>query len=336
MKTYFPRRLVLVACAVLTACTTVQTTGSGTVGVTRTQQMSMLVSASQIEAQAAAFYSDEVRKSRANGVLNTDVALTQRVRNIGARLIPHVAVFNPAAPGWTWEINVKNNNDLNAWCAAGGKIMFYTGIINRLRLTDDEIAAVMGHEMAHALREHSRERASAQMNAQLGLTLLQVATRSQQVNSQAADMAKLLYILPNSRTHETEADRMGIELMARAGYDPRAAISVWHKMSAATGGRSGPEYMSTHPSHSSRISDLTQYEQLVRPLHQVAVRQGGPASIVPVAAAMVPAAPVAAPSPVGATVAPVAVPAAAASGAARPATGGYTPAIPNPSMFRRN
>jgi Zn-dependent protease with chaperone function len=193
------------------------------------------------------------------------------VRAIAQRMIPTTAAFRPDAPAWKWEVNVLQSDQLNAWCMPGGKIAFYSGIITRLNLTDDEIAAIMGHEIAHALREHARERASEQQAAGLvigvGAALLGVGS----IGSDLGQMAyKVAVGMPNSRAHETEADRIGVELAARAGYDPRAAIVLWQKMAKASGGGGSPQFLSTHPSAETRQQDLAVYAERVMPLYQQA------------------------------------------------------------------
>jgi predicted Zn-dependent protease len=241
MNTRVTRAFAL--CALITVfagCQAVKTTQGGVVGVDRTQRMSPLVSEAQLRDGAVQAYQETLAKERKEGHLNADPAMTARVKGIAARIIPTTSAFRPEAPAWAWEVNVIKDEQLNAWCMPGGKIAFYSGIITRLSLSDDEIAAIMGHEIAHALREHGRERASEQMTAQLGLTGIALATGA---GKAAIDMASLAYQvtlgLPNSRLHETEADRMGVELAARAGYNPRAAISLWRKMAQVSSGK-GP------------------------------------------------------------------------------------------------
>ena len=246
------------------------TTKQGTVGVERKQLL--IVSEKEMVAGATQAYAQVITEAKDNRKLNTNVALTQRVRAIAQRLIPQTAVFREDAPSWNWEVNVLESDELNAWCMPGGKIAFYTGIINQLQLTDAEIAAIMGHEMAHALREHGRERASQQVVQQTGLSLLGAATGMGQMGMDLTALAmNVTLTLPNSRTHEVESDRMGVELAARAGYDPYAAISLWQKMDKATEGGKTPELLSTHPSHDSRIADLKKYAKRVEPLYREAL-----------------------------------------------------------------
>jgi len=259
--------VALVSLAV--ACTTVQTTRPGLIGVERKQRMSTLVSAAELEQGAATAYAQVIATAHQKGALNRDKAQLAMLRGIALRIIPEVTAFRPDAVGWDWKVNLIESDELNAWAMPGGKIAFYSGIIDGLALNEDEIAAIMGHEIAHALREHSRERASEQATASLfiglGGALLGVGGNA----SQAAQLAyNTTFGLKHSRSHETEADRIGVELAARAGYDPTAAISVWEKMARATGGKSGPEFLSTHPSNETRIEDLRVYSAKVMPLYR--------------------------------------------------------------------
>ena len=193
-----------------------------------------------------------------------------RVRAVATRLIPQTAVFRPDAPAWKWEVNVISSKEINAWCMPGGKIAFYTGLIETVKLTDDEIAAVMGHEISHALREHGRERASQQLASQ---TVVGVTSSLLGLGQGGADLgavvANVTFNLPYSRLQESEADVMGVELAARAGYDPRAAIGLWQKMSQASQG-APPALLSTHPSNEERIANLKVYSEKVMPLYEKA------------------------------------------------------------------
>lgn len=267
-----PCLTLITVSALLTACVSVQTTQPGAIGIDREQKMSPLVSEADLVQGAASAYAQVLGEARQEGKLNTNAAMTRRVRAVADRLIPTVGVYRKDALQWNWQVNVINSPELNAWAMPGGKIAFYSGIIEKLKLTDAEIAAIMGHEISHALREHSRERMSEQTNKALVLQILGAATGASEQTQALADLVYQTTVgLPNSRLHETESDRMGVELMARAGYDPRAAISVWQKMSALSGGN-GPEFLSTHPSHATRIKDLTNYANQVMPLYQQARR----------------------------------------------------------------
>lgn len=258
----------LLASMTVAACMAVQTTGKGHIGLDRTQRMSPLVSEADLNRSAEAAYAEVLTKSQSASALNVDPAMTKRVRAIASRLIPTVEAFRPDALKWKWEVNVIQSDELNAWCMPGGKIAFYSGIINRLKLTDDEIAAIMGHEIAHALREHARERASEQATAGLLIGIGSAAIGAGQAGQELSHMAyQATFGLRHSRLHETEADRIGVELAARAGYDPRAAITLWQKMAQVSGGGGTPEFLSTHPSAKSRIKDLQDYANRVMPLY---------------------------------------------------------------------
>ncbi len=271
MSFMFKRVLpVLFAALTSVACQTVQTTQAGAVGVQRSQLM--MVSAQEVEQASSKQYDEMMAEARKNKALNRDAASVQRVRRIVSRLAQQSGVFRPDAPAWQWEVNVLSSKELNAWCMAGGKMAIYTGLLDGLKLSDDEIAAVMGHEIAHALREHARERVSKSMATGLGISvagaLLGVGQAGQDL---MGTVAKVSFELPNSREHETEADRIGVELAARAGYDPRAAVSLWNKMASQSAG-APPQWLSTHPSHANRQRDLAAYAARVMPLYQAARR----------------------------------------------------------------
>jgi predicted Zn-dependent protease len=260
-------RPFLIAGAALLAvgCQTVQTTQPGAVGVERRQMM--LVSDQEVVKGAQAAYREQVDLARQKGALNTDPEKYQRVQKITQRLIPQTAVFRPDALEWDWAVNVQTSNEVNAYCMPGGKIMVFTGLIDRLQATDAELAAVLGHEIAHALREHTRERLSRAYAEQLVLAGVGVATGAgQSTMVLASQVSAVTFQLPHSREQEAEADRIGLELMARAGYDPNAAVSLWEKMGKLGGG--GPEFLSTHPSSESRIRDLQANVPRVMPLYQ--------------------------------------------------------------------
>ncbi len=260
--------LGLCAALALTGCAS--STMNSATGVDRRQLL--LVSSDEINQASAQSYQQTLDEARKKGILNPNAAQLQRVQRIANRLIPQVNVYRPDARTWNWQVNMLKSNELNAYCAPGGKIMFYTGIIDRLNLTDDEIAAIMGHEMAHALREHGRERASRSGATQLGLSVLASAVGLTQGQTEIAGMATQLGLeLPFSRSQETEADSLGLELMARAGYNPQAAISLWNKMAAASQGEP-PQFLSTHPGSQNRIHTLQSLMPKVTPLYQQARR----------------------------------------------------------------
>ena len=257
----------------LSACANVQTTQSGAIGVTRQQYIA--VDPQQLSTQAAQTYVAESQKARAEGKLNASPAIYKRINDISQRLIAQTGVFRPDARNWKWQVNVLSLKELNAYCLPGGKIMVNTGLVDQIKATDSELAAVIGHEIAHALRDHAAERISvAQRNqtiAGLGAALLGAQT-GQDYSKVASFGTDVLFNLPNSREQESEADRMGLELMARAGYDPRGAVSLWKKMIAA-GGNTGSAWLSTHPSGPQRIASLEADIPIVMPIYQGALNQ---------------------------------------------------------------
>lgn len=259
--------LLIGASSLLVACTAMNTTGTGTVGIDRKQYMSSLVSEAELNQTATKQYNQMISQAKSQSALDVNKAQTQRVTTIAQRLIRQVGVFRPDAQSWNWQIHVINDNQVNAWCMPGGKMAVYTGLINKTKATDDELAAVIGHEIAHALREHAREQMSQQMATNIGLSVLSAVVGSSAVNDLGGTLTNVMFNLPNSRTHEMEADRLGVELAARAGYDPRAAISLWQKMESLSGGGT-PEFLSTHPSAASRIGDLRIAAERVMPLYQ--------------------------------------------------------------------
>lgn len=271
MVTFSVRRWIALAglsgTVVLAGCAAVQTTGSGAVGIERKQYMSSLVSEQQLQQEAASQYNTLISQARAQGALDVNAAQTRRVQAITQRLIAQVGVFRPDAARWNWQVHVLKSNDVNAWCMPGGKIAVYTGLIDQLKASDAELAAVIGHEIAHALREHTREQVSQKMAANVGLSVLAAVTGSQATADLGGTLTEVMFTLPNSRTHEIEADRMGVELAARAGYDPYAAVTLWEKM-GRLGGGGQPEFLSTHPSASTRIADLKAIAAQMMPLYE--------------------------------------------------------------------
>jgi Zn-dependent protease with chaperone function len=265
------RKLLItsVAAAFVGACQSVDTTKPGVVGVDRDQRM--MVSSEQVNAGAVKAYAQMMGEAQKKGVLDKDAAMVKRVRDITNRLIPHTAEFRPDAAKWPWEVHVISIDEVNAWCMPAGKMAIYTGLIQKLNATDDEIAAVMGHEIAHALREHARERMSRQMGTQAAVGIVGALFGVGQLGQGIANtVADVTLNLPNSRLHETESDRIGVELAARAGFDPRAAVTLWEKMSKVGGGSQPPKWLSTHPPHQDRINDLRAYSQKVMPLYAAA------------------------------------------------------------------
>ena len=259
----------LIAAAIVQVGGCASTTEGGAVGANRRQLL--LVSSEKLNQMSAQSYAKLRNEATSKGTLNRDPVLTQRVRQIAARIAPQTAVFRRDAPAWRWEVNVVSSDDLNAFCMPGGKIVFYSGLIEKLRLSDDEIAVVMGHEVSHALREHSREQVSQALAAQsaigIGFALLGLPSGS----SDLANVAyEALIATQFSRSDETEADRMGLELTARAGYDPRAGVTLWQKMLKAHSGGGRMEFLSTHPAEESRIKEIESLLPTVTPLYEAA------------------------------------------------------------------
>lgn len=247
------------------------TTAPGAIGADRRQLL--LVSSAEMNQMAAQAYNEMKGAAQKEDILNKDAALLRRVRAIAARIQPQTSIFRNDAPGWAWEVNVLDSKELNAFCMPGGKIMFYSGLINTLQLSDDEIAVVMGHEIAHALREHSREQMSQAVVAQsaigIGATLFGLG----QASADLANSGYQAFVATRfSRNDETESDRIGLELSARAGYDPRAGVTLWQKMLQASGGASPPEILSSHPAGANRVREMEALLPTVMPLYEAARR----------------------------------------------------------------
>ncbi len=258
------------AALALAGCET--TTSGGAVGAERKQLL--LVSSQELDRLSAQSYAKLLAEAAQKGVLNRDAAMLQRVRAVAGRLQPQTAVFRSDAPAWKWEVNLLSSNELNAFCMPGGKIMFYSGLVSALQLTDDEIAIVMGHEIAHALREHSREHISQAMAAQTAIGIGSALLGLGQGSAQLAGAGYESFIATRfSRNDETEADRMGLELTARAGYDPRAGVTLWRKMMAASSGGRSPQFLSTHPTEASRVKQIEGLLPTVMPLYESARRR---------------------------------------------------------------
>ncbi len=261
--------LCLPALAMLGGCET--TTQGGAVGANRPQLM--LVSSAQLNQLAAQSYAKLKAEASGKGILNQDQAMLRRVRAIAGRIEPQTRAFREDAPGWNWEVNVITSKELNAFCMPGGKIMVYSGLITQLRLSDDEIAIIVGHEIAHALREHSREQVSQAMAAQ---TAVGIGAALLGLGDGAAGLAnagyEALIATRFSRNDENEADRIGLELTARAGYDPRAGVTLWQKMIDVNQGGRPPEFLSSHPAEASRVNQIQALLPTVMPLYENARR----------------------------------------------------------------
>jgi predicted Zn-dependent protease len=231
-----------------------------------------LVPAREIEAQALQQYTGLKSQAAQQGALvPRDDPQVQRLRTIARRLIPHALRWNDRAAQWKWEVVLLKSPQINAFCMPGGKIAFYSGILDTLHLTDDEIALVMGHEMAHALREHGREQAAKSGAANIAGRLAGAGLSAwlgvdpRITNSVTGGAAKLA-ILKFSREDETEADVVGLDIAARAGYDPRAGVVLWEKMGLASKG-APPQWLSTHPAGGNRIDEIRKHLPEVLPLY---------------------------------------------------------------------
>jgi len=277
MKTKFSLKTITLKIATVLAtqisgCAT--TTSDSVAGVKRSQFL--LLPASYVSDMSSQAYAETLTTAQKKQALNADKVELERVRKISNRLISQVGVFRADATKWEWEVNVEKNDQLNAYCMPGGKIMVYSGLINKLKVTDDELAAVIGHEIAHALREHGRERMSQAFVQQFGLqAVAAVVTKGTSAtvgnaSAQAAGLgSQLFFALPNGREQERESDKIGLELAARAGYNPDAAVTLWQKMEAQ-GGAKPPEFLSTHPASENRIAELRALAPKVRPLYEAA------------------------------------------------------------------
>lgn len=253
-----PWLLLLVLTSILTACST-SPTG-------RSQLMIVSPKSAIVESEKA--YMSTMHELDTNKKLLTDPAWVNRIRSISGRLISEAVVKYPESKDWRWSVAIIDDPEtLNAWCMAGGRMAIYSGIVIQLELSDDEIAQIMGHEIAHALANHTAERMSRATLMNAGLAVTAQAVEGNQIALGSAAMAaKLALELPNSRTAESEADRIGIELAARAGYAPEAAVSLWKKMESAGGG-GAPAFLSTHPSPSNRASELAKLGPEMRALN---------------------------------------------------------------------
>jgi predicted Zn-dependent protease len=226
-----------------------------------------LVPAEQVEAAAAQQYQQMLRSAAQQKALGPpEHPQVKRLRAIAQRIIPFTASWNERATRWKWEVNLIGSQELNAFCMPGGKIAFYYGILKKLQLSDDEVATIMGHEVAHALREHARERMGKTAATRIGAGLLGGLLGLGNVGNTLLDMGGQLLTLKFGREDESEADIVGMDLAARAGYDPRAGISLWTKMIEASKG-APPQFLSTHPSGPTRIRDIESKLPKVMPLY---------------------------------------------------------------------
>ncbi len=238
------------------------------VEVGRNSAFTKLVPAEQVERSSAQQYAQMLsRAAQQNALATADNAQLRRLRAIAAKIIPFAVAWNPRARDWRWEVNLIGSSQINAFCMPGGKIAFYSGILQKLQLTDDEVAMVMGHEVAHALREHARERMGKNAATNIGANVLSQVLGFGQLGQTVTNYGAQLLTLEFSREDESEADLVGMELAARAGYDPRAGVTLWQKMGAASKG-APPQWLSTHPSGTKRIAEIQANLPKVMPLFE--------------------------------------------------------------------
>ena len=260
----------------MTAATVLSGSALAQVAVVDASRLRHLVPAEQLEQSAQQQYAQLLQEAKAQGrLVPASDAQVQRLHAIAQRLIPFTAQWNRRASQWQWQVALIRSPDINAFCMPGGKIAFYTGILDTLRLTDDEVAMVMGHEMAHALREHARERLAKTQATNLGVRLGAQLLGLGDLGNAAASLGAQLLTLKFSRSDETDADLVGLELAARAGYQPDASVSLWQKMGKASGSQqAGLAFLSTHPSGPDRIRELQQNVPKVQGLYQAARKAG--------------------------------------------------------------
>lgn len=264
--------MILLPAFLLSACQAVQTTSGGAVGADSDQYMFSLLSSEKTNEMSATAYTKTVNDAKSKGQLDKTSANAKRVDAVARRMIAQVPALRPDAAQWNWEVNVIDSPEINANCGPGGKIIVYTGIIETLNLNDDELAALMGHEVSHALREHGREA----MSKAFGVAMAKASAGALLgINPDNLEMAQSVVdytmTLPNSREKENEADLIGLELSARAGYNPNGAVTLWQKMAKVMGDQEPSEFSSTHPSSENRVIALQAAIPKVMPLYQKAI-----------------------------------------------------------------
>lgn len=239
------------------------------VDVGSSSSMRKLVPAEELENAATQQYAQMLAEAGSKGALApANNPQLQRLQRIATKLVPHTAQWNDRSKQWKWEVNLIGSKQINAFCMPGGKIAFYTGILDQLKLTDDEAAMIMGHEMAHALREHARARIAKSQGTGTLLSIGAQLLGLGQLGDVAASLGTQLLTLRFSREDESDADLVGLELAARGGYNPQASVSLWEKMGQAGGGAGGPSFLSTHPSGPQRIQVLQSNVPKVRGLYE--------------------------------------------------------------------
>ena len=240
--------------------------------VTKLSRLRVFADEQEMDQQSKLQYSQLLNEAKQKEALVPESdPQVKRLRAIAARIVPNAQRWNPSAANWQWEVNLLNSDQVNAFCMPGGRIAFFTGILTKLNLSDDEVAMVMGHEIAHALREHARKRAVQSTAVSLasklgGAVLSSYLGIDPRITDAGANVAGQLTVMKFSRGDETESDLVGIDLAARAGYDPRAGIALWQKMGAVNA-QQPMEFLSTHPSGNSRIQDMQKQMPLVLPVY---------------------------------------------------------------------
>jgi predicted Zn-dependent protease len=222
----------------------------------------MVISEEQAISMSESAYGEMLKEPAGQGKLDNDARLKQRVDTITARIIAQAINFRPETASWKWSIHIIDDpNIVNAWAMAGGRMALYTGLVEKIKPTDDELAQVLGHEISHALAKHTAEKMSIALATNMAVSIFAKGDEN------AAKVASVAIELPNSRTAESEADRIGIELAARAGYNPNAAVTLWTKMAQLGGGKS-IEFLSTHPAPKTRINELRKLAPQMMPYYQ--------------------------------------------------------------------
>jgi predicted Zn-dependent protease len=257
MKKFYS--IILLFALLITACAT---------SITGRRQL-MIVSEDSAIAASKIAYTEMLKPYAEKGEIDNDPVLKNRVYKITGRLIAQAIKIRPETKNWDWSIKIIDDPEtVNAWAMAGGKMALYTGLIEKIKPSDDELAQVLGHEIGHALAKHSAEKMSVAMASQVGVMAVGIATKSNGLALTGASLAAALAVqMPNSRAAESEADRIGIELAAKAGYDPHAAVTLWEKM-AKVGGKRPPEFFSTHPAPEHREQKLASLIPQMMPYYE--------------------------------------------------------------------
>jgi predicted Zn-dependent protease len=268
------RAFAIVLTALVSACSTNPITG-------RSQLLGLVSENEAISGSAQAYrqmMADlDKKKQIDHGAADAESPRLKKVQEITDRLIAQAIKFRPDSASWSWEVKVINDpKTVNAFCMAGGKMAIYSGMWEQLKISDDELAQVMGHEISHALLDHTRERMSIARSTSLGVQALGIVTGVGGLGGQAMDMAAQVAItLPNSREGESEADAIGTQLAAHAGYDPKAAVALWDKMAKL--GKGPAEFLSTHPSPENRSAKLKEIGAKLEPVYLSAKQNPPPA-----------------------------------------------------------